>query len=742
VSNPIKPDQAVVNEGRREALKDVQVPLRDQVIDKLVAKLEEMEVGMKLTDVWNSANADRQDYLSRQQNLLSEFDEFLEPIYEPTQEWSSTLHLPVAFTIAKTYHARMFAALFAVDPSFTVKARQAANADRAPLIQELMRYTLSTWMNYYQGFEDVADAWLWKWITTGSGFLKQKWDRVYTRYVDVVEEMVPGADQLAVDPATGKQVLVPGAPIKKEVERKVTKLVFEGPCTEVVDYEDVIIVGGGGDPQLADYTFHSSYMTASDLWQLADQGVFRDDIVADIIKSGENRKSGEAANQVKNDKAMAAGTAGVDKEFDLERYHVIECNAKIDVDGSGITADVIVWFHKETSKILRATYLYRVMPQGMRNIFRIDFHKRHGQDYSVGLIELVYSLTKELDAIHNMKVDFGLLSTMPMGFYRPTSSLSDGKLPYEPGSLLPLDNPQSDVFFPQMGNRAVFGQQEEAQIYNYIERMTSISDMSLGIIGGQGAARTATGARALLGESNANLDIYLRRMNRGFRQFLLYTFFQLQQKIQPGFQFRLLGDDGNNYWGMIKSREELAGMYDFELEPNSANSNKQIQLEQAQQIYQMSSNPLDIQLGIITPLQRYEAMKLMLQSYGVKDYGRFLQKPQGQMRIYTPEEVANRVLAGVNVQLGPEQDLEGIAAYISHIFDEDELLGQFNEEQAIALAKKMQEAQAMQAAVQASAADAANARQVQVNSGLSQAPANMQMGTQAGPQVPPQAGES
>ena len=728
MSNYLNNDQEVIEEGRKQPLEDVVVPLRDQIITKLVTKLEDKNAGLNAVEIWEAANADRQDWLTRRHDLLSEYDEFINPIRDSSQEWASNIHLPVALTICKTYHARMFAALIGIDPPFTVKARQAANQDRSMLIQELMRYTISSWINHNQGIEEVVDNWLWQWVTQGVGILKLRWAREYSRYIDVVTIQEPGPAQFVIDPNTGQEVVV-RPPVDKEIEKEVTKTCFDGPVMEFVPAEDLVIVGGSGDPQNADHVFHSSYMTASELWSLADQKVFRKDIVEDVIESGEDYIGGQANSDIKMKQAAQAGVSGPDKEFDLKRYHILECHMKIDVDGSGINSDIIMWVHKDSRKILRATYLYRVQQQGLRPFFKIDFHKRQGQTYGVGLIELLYSLTTELDAMTNMKIDFGLLSSMPFGYYRASASMEAEKIPIEPGSMIPLDNPQTDVYFPQLGNRSVFTAQEEAQLYQQIERFTSISDMSLGIIGAQGATRTATGARALLGESNANLDIFLRRMNRGWKRALIYLFQMLQQKIQPGFQFRILGDDGNMYWEQIKDPKELQGMYDFELEPNSANSNKTIQIEQANAILQTIANPLFMQMGIVSQENIYQSLKYKFQVEGVRDFSRFLTKPNGITRIFTPEEFCNRILSGQDVPLDPTQDFNGILAYMQYIFENDELLGQFNEAQAIKLAKKQQEVQQYMQAMEAQAAQQANANQMSLNAGMAQAPTPMPMGS-------------
>jgi hypothetical protein len=377
-------------------------------------------------------------------------------------------------------------------------------------------------------------------------------------------------------------------------------------------------------------------------------------------------------------------------------------------------------------EIVRATYLHRVMRAGMRPFFKIDFHKRHGVEYGVGLVELLYSLGKEIDAMHNLRLDVGILTSIPFGFYRPTSStLKEEKLDISPGSMIPLDDPQRDVYYPNLGNRVSFGFQEESALQQQVERLTSISDMNLGIISGQGAARTATGARAIIGEGNANLDIFLKRMNRGWKQALKYMFCQLQDKLPDGFQFRLLGDDGQLQWKEVPTRQELQGMFDFELEGNSANSNPQMQLEQANLLYQMTGNPMDLQLGLISPLERYNAVVSVLKANKIHDFSKYVRKPQGIMTVYTPQEIANRVLDGMPFQLDPTQDLQGFIDLVQLILTEDEMNGQFDQFQLAALIGKAQEAQGLLESLQQQEAQQMAAQQQQMNTQAAMTPGNM-----------------
>lgn len=714
-SKQLSNDAQVVNEGRKKTLKGKmpEASLREQVVKKLFKKLEEMGIAETVSNIWSQGNANRQEWLDSQRQMLFEFEEFIEPIYPAPYAWSSTLHMPISYTLCRTFHSRMNSALLNMDPPFTVEARKEANSDRAPLVQEVMRYAIKEWANHQTGIDDAIDKWVWRWVTSGRGVLKYRWDKKYTRFIDVVTVTKPDAPRYEVNDQ-GEEVMIPQMK-QVEEEQEVVIPCFIGPAIETVNIEDILIVDENGDPDKADAVIHQQYMTASELWTLADRGVFDSDAVEEVIKGGDALKSSDPTGMIKQERSSMSQLGSLDVTYDLQRYQILEAYLSKDVDGSGINSEIVVWIDNKSRTLLRATYLHRISKTGKRPFAVADFHRRTDTSNPVGLVELTYTLCKEIDTQHNMRVDFGLLSTLPFGFYRASSSMAAERIPLEPGAMIPLDNPQSDVYFPNLGNRTSFGFQEEQALYSMIERMTSVSDLSLGVLGAQGAARTASGAKIVANESNTNLDIYLKRLNRGFRKLLHGVFEMLQQNLEPDFQFRLTGDDGNNYWATVRNREEISGNYDFELEASSANSNKQVQIDTANQIYQMTSNPLDIQLGIITPSERFEAVRNYLQAMDVKNWSKFIRKPSNATRLFTPEEVANRILSGVDVVLGPEQDLQGFVAYVDYIMQHDELLGQFNEEQTIKLAQKQKEAAQMMEALKQQAAQQANAAQMQRN---------------------------
>lgn len=716
-------DKMVLEKGRKNTLKDAKASLRDQLVTKLVKKLEDDNVGQKISKLWLAGNANRAEWLDRQSEYLASWDNHIgadadDSSVNPSS--TSNLHLPTLFIVVKTLHARFLQAILGVDPPFNIKARTEAFVDRVPVITDTLAYALKRWMNYNRGAEQEIDKWVWSWVATGSGIIKQGWDVEYTRFVDVQKVPKPSAPKFVIkEDGTEEVVPQPDKMVEKEVE--VTEKCFDGPICKFVEVEDLLIVGGDGDPDRADAVIHRDYLDSSQLWTLADRGVFDYDAVEAVIQGGGDHEVASDQSGLKQQRADSAGNAMPDNDNDHERYELLEAYMRYDADGSGIFTDIIAWIHPRSARILRATYLRRVNKAGERPFRKVDFYLRNGQEYGVGIVEILYPLAKEMDAMHNMRIDFGLMSNMPFGFYRPSSSIEAETISYEPGTLIPVDNPQSDVFFPNIGNRTTFGFQEEAALQQMVDRVTSISDLNLGLVGAnQGATRTATGARLVAGEASANLDVFLRRLNRGWRRFIEYLLHSLQQRIPPGLSFRVTGETGEDYWRYVDNDKHIAGDFDVEVSENSASSNKQIQQDIAQQIIQLTSNPMDIQLQIVSSNNRYAALKNYLQALGVKEYGRYITKPAGYSLALSPEEEANRILRGVPVPVTPEMDHQGFIEFFKMIVDNDELLGQFNEEQTVMLAQQAKQHEAMASAVAAAQAQAANVAQMRNNAQLSQ----------------------
>lgn len=700
-------------ENRKKMPKEFKAPLKDRIEMGLFKRLDKEKFGHKVVDAWHKENNRRSAWLQRQQAYQRDWDNFVDNGSDGPFEGSSQLHLPTSFTIVKTYHARMMQAIRGNQPN--PKPRRPDAVERQKTVQAILEYCIKDWANKNEGVMPELDKWIWRWCAQGVATLKVRWEACYERFVDVVETSQPVIDFVGEGDNAEP---VERMDVREEEQERILEI-FNGPIVECLDEEDLIVVGGGGDPQKADMVLQQQWLTASQLWSYADQGIFKADRIPDIIRGGKDYQNEGESNNIKQDRAINAGMSDQDSESELDRYRILEVYASKDVDGSGINAEIVAWVHARTGSLLRATYLRRMNRAGKRPFARIKFHERHGQAYPMGLVEILYPYAKEIDAIHNIRIDAGIISNTPMIFYRSGSSIKPQVLQYEPGSMYPVDDPQRDIFIPQFGNKTAFGLQEENQIQQVVERLTGISDLALGANTTQGALRTATGARALMGEANANLDVHLHRLIGGWKRVQQLLLYFMQDRLPEGFEFRLTGEDGQDYFAYINNRNDIAGDFDFEFDPSTADSNPAVRQEKATQVFNTIMNPLLIQLGIVGPRQVYEASKGLVKSFGIQDWAKYVNEPKEQPLIMSPEEEANRLLRGVDVPVTLQGDHEGFIEYLDFIMSKPEMLGQFTEDQIMILVRQRGEHEAMLEALQQLQAQQANLRQMQSNAAQS-----------------------
>lgn len=695
-------------------LEKLKVPLRDAVVTKLMERCKDKQIGLKVKEMWNAHKSHVEEHQDRMEKLQM-WDEYIDD-FDTMYDGESQLHIPMPMIVLKTFHARMFQALLAIDPPFSVRAMQEAYQDDVEMVFGLMRWTLTEWMNYYEGIDEVVDRWLWNWCAFGNGVLKLRWDKKYTRYIDVQDTYTQGPSiwQVVIgDDGTVEEVESP-AVIKTQVETPVTEKIFDGPVMEYICKEDVAFIGGR-NVQFCDAVIHREWFTADRLNQYALQQIFDKDVVEGIISAGPDSEAGKQGMNIKADREQQSGVSVLDVNEDLSKYEVLEAHLEVDINDDGINEQIIVWVNSDTGEELRATYAHRVNRDGKRPFVNIEFIPREGHGYAMGLLELLFPLSVEMDMIHNIKIDIGMLAAQPFGFYRAATGMDPVKLKIKYGDLIPVDDPQQHVYFPNLGDRSGFFQNEEMLLMQHIERLTAINDINTATIGRQGVARTATGVSALVSENSANLDIFIKRMQRGWRQALRLLWGMLQQRMPNGTEFRVTGQDGRDYFNRV-NRADIQCRVDFILEATSANSNRQLMLEQSQQVLAQCMNPLFMQIGIIEPDNVFEALKDYFMALGRKDYSRFIKKSNlKSYRILTAQEELRRVLAGQHVDVTPEMDHQGFIDLWDQMKDQDGLDVMYGKDALDAADAQYQQHQAMNDAMQAQAAQIQQANQQQMN---------------------------
>src|SRR4030042_6400190 len=116
---------------------------------------------------------------------------------------------------------------------------------------------------------------------------------------------------------------------------------------------------------------------------------------------------------------------------------------------------------------------------GRRTPIRFGYMDVQQRFYAVGLAELVRHVQAELDAIHNQRLDCGLIATIPFGFYEPSAGYQDTLLDLQPGKMYPVKNVKG-VVFPELPFRSTWSFQEEAMVSGYANDLSGLNEPATG----------------------------------------------------------------------------------------------------------------------------------------------------------------------------------------------------------------------------------------------------------------------
>lgn len=192
------------------------------------------------------------------------------------------------------------------------------------------------------------------------------------------------------------------------------------------------------------------------------------------------------------------------------------------------------------------------------------FLRRPGIIYGKGVPELVRHLHREMNAIHNQRIDAGNMVIAPFFFFRAASGMDPKEISVKPATGIPLDDPQRDVYFPDYNpSRLSVSFQEEQIVMDLISKLTF---MSAADFGQETANRpTARGTLALISRADKPFGLLGARVQRVFTDLITMTRQYYEENLPPGIQERVLGENNSPVWGEL-SPEMIAGQYDANME--------------------------------------------------------------------------------------------------------------------------------------------------------------------------------
>lgn len=637
-------DTATDENGKTKSKIDTKVK-KDQALNlrfRIPSKLKKLgnqckkrlsrHIGQQISAV----ESDRAEYIDRLQVFRKSWEDYISTGLKMGASWQHDVHVPVIATDIKAMHARLFQAVMGIQPPFSLKPLKAVSEKAKQDKEDILAWTIREYANKGDGWENEIDLDLMNFVADGVAVTKQWWARDVRKFQDVRE-----VNQRVED----------GKLVGDEEEYERQEIVYDGPMMTAIPIEDVKIIGQKvQDIDEADMVIHDQFYTKSDVVKLSHQGFFEPDAV-DMVIRREPTLSGDRTNDSRDIKEQQDLIDGIDTQDPLSGkpgYRVQECYLRYDIDDDGIDEELVVWREEVSGTIMRITYLERVSPTGKRPFVLKKFIPVKGTWKGVGLAEMLYGINNLIDYMTNQRLDAASLQILPIFKHRASSGINPQEMRFAPGSSLPVDD-INDIAPLQVGGNLASGYKEEEIANQYKAKLSGITDLAFGSMQSQGATRTATGTAALVSELNANLDIFIKRYQRGYRKNLKILDRQVTELLPLGTIVRVQGvDDGKVTFKEFNDREVLRFDTDFDLQANSVNSNKALERETSQLLLQTLSNPLFLQTGIVTPENLYKITRNMLRKFDVQDIDSFIQKPEGMSdSLYSAKDEINMIMAGV-----------------------------------------------------------------------------------------------
>lgn len=636
-------------------------------------------MGRKVVSEWNIANRERSDFLKRREGWLASWRSLTPNPKDGPWENSANFHVPIQLTFGKSIHSRLWQMFSDQRGMYGVMARRTAFKDKQDSVKEFMDFVLSSWANNKTGTRDTFDDMLWDMVFDGSGYLKLGWNRYVHQYLDV-EEALETEETLVFD----RENLTGRSDLKQKVveEEVVKEEIVETPAISAIPIEDVVLPVGYSDPQTAPMVANRVFLEDYEMKQYARDGVFDPDAVEEVMphKSSVHRGS-DVTTAIKEARRQMDGNQDSESGEMSYKYPVIEWMGLAYVvkekkgdeeqDMTKYPQQIVAWAHEVTGKLLGWTYLYRISPSGIRPLFKFDFIRFPRRSNGVGAPEVVDDISRNVDAMYNLRVNNGSIASMPMGVYRSTSGLKADIISVKPGTLYPVDD-INDIRMMQFPYLSGFGEREEQNLMGMANRLLNTDDLQMGLAPQKvGALRNATGSNLIASESGIQFEIHYDRLARSMNKFLQALFRLCRQRMPAELYYRVTGELGEPIFGKIDKRS-LKGEFDFIINVDVLGQSRLEQQQQATLAMQTLASPMFTTTGIVQPKNLYALAKNYLKAHKFSRVDEYLTPPVDYTgETLTTQERIYRVTVGrldnlvQSIQLGEnhEQAVKEIEAF-------------------------------------------------------------------------------
>jgi len=520
--------------------------------------------------IWNALES-RKELEEKWKEYYNLYEEVLPPKDFPW-EGCSNVFVPIVPTAVETLYARLYASLFGARPYVCIRPK------RAIIIKD------------EQGTKDICP----EICSNAEKFLDAKME-------DDINIRKKGRDWVMQAVKMGLGIF---------------KVYWNGKANvDFVRIEDFVFPPNAKDIQTCQWVGHRFRLTWDELVIRQRQGLYKN---IEKIKQYYETQAGEGEMTVE-EREEEIGLKRQQTDI-LKEYELYEVWCKFQKDENSLPQDLVITFHLESMTILRRIEA----PYPFRPFVLLPLMPREGEIYAKGLCEMLYHPQKEINTIHNQRIDNETIANAKCFKARKTARKEIGKI--YPTKIFYLDDPTTDLMEFSLGDVHQSAFIEEQVVRGYAERRSKITDYVLGRQSDIIKSRaTATGTLALLREAGMHFDLFVEQgkdalAELGYMIFWLYNAFG-----GPEQEYRTIEASGRVEYGFFKPvpvNGDIKEYLDFYVTGIGSGVTKQLEqqaslilLQQLSALYEKFIELLSYLVNPQIPATIKKACEEMLQSY-------------------------------------------------------------------------------------------------------------------------------
>jgi hypothetical protein len=546
-------------------------------------------------EVQDRENA-RSEFMQKREEGIKLYEGIRAPKTKPWKD-ASNISTMVTTIASDTLHAKLFPMSWTPNTIYW-EGREEHDVDTAEKIRILMEFIVGP---SEMAFETTVDEIIQRLIIDGTILGKIRW----ITYGAYITRRVP-KKVLTFEQFMSGQV---------QYDIKYDYILREKGVFDLKDLERVYLKWDAHDEKDAE-PIEEVWYTKADLTEAKTSGLIPNVNIDEIDKAMDDLPEFKGTQQAW---MTAEGTVPVNTRKEAYKIKCYEAHIKYDINKDGVKEDCIFLVAANPKKYLGGKPLHAVSRIGKTCWIIRPFLKRPGRIYGKSVPELVMNLHKELDAIHNQRIDAGNMAIAPFFFYRSVAGTTPGNINVGPATGVPLDDPDRDVRFPQFpGYGLQVSFQEERIVMELIEKLTYLTPAMLGR---ELANRpTARGTLAVMAQGEQKFSLLARRCQYIIGDILTSIKQTYEQFMPPDLQSRILGDNKRPIFAYL-SPETIAGQYDCKMTLDLTAGNLDLQRQIDDMVYKsMAMDPFVMQ----NPAYGWEIRADFLKSWNKKPVEKYI----------------------------------------------------------------------------------------------------------------------